>query len=312
MINHNTNLLLFRRYEHNPILTPSQWPYPAASVFNPAAVKHGEDTLLLVRVEDNRGFSHLTLARSRDGKSNWEISSTPTFEPNPRFHEERWGVEDPRVVWLEEEGKYAITYVSFSIGGPLVSLALTRDFKEFQRMGPLVPPEDKDASLFPRKIKGKYHLIHRPIIRGEAHIWLSSSPDLVHWGEHCILMPCRQGWWDQDKVGLGPPPIETPEGWLVIYHGVRRTASGNLYRVGMALLDLEEPWKVIRRTPGWVMAPTKVYEQVGFVPGVIFPTGAILEGNELRIYYGAADNFVALAVADIRELIEYLLKCGSC
>ena len=192
----------------------------------------------------------------------------------------------------------------------MVSLALTENFKEFKRVGPLVPPEDKDASLFPKKFEDKYILIHRPIIRGEAHIWLSFSPDLIHWGGHRILMPARDGWWDQNKVGLGPPPIETPEGWLVIYHGVRTTASGNLYRVGMALLDLEKPWKVIRRSPGWVFAPTKFHEQVGFVSGVIFPTGATLnEEGELKMYYGAADTYVCLAIANIKELIDYLKKC---
>lgn len=307
MINERINLPLFKKYKNNPILSPESWPYTAAAVFNPGAVKCDGKTILMVRVEDMRGFSHLTLARSKDGVTNWKISPSPTFQSDPAYHEERWGIEDPRIVWLEDYQTFAMTYVSFSKGGPLVSLALTRDFQEFKRIGCLVPPEDKDACLFPRKIRDRYLLIQRPIIRGEKHMWLSFSPDLTHWGEHRILMPTRVGWWDQDKVGLGPPPIETPEGWLIIYHGVRRTASGNLYRVGMALLDLEEPWKVIRRTPGWVLAPTEPYEQIGFVPGVIFPNGAVLEENgELRIYYGAADSCVALATAKIDELIDFI------
>jgi len=310
MARETSSLSLFRRYEHNPILTPAQWPYPVAGVFNPGVASVDGETILLVRVEDSRGFSHLTVARSADGKTNWEIDPKPTLVPERAYQEERWGIEDPRIVYLEDRKAFAITYVSFSKGGPLVSLALTEDFKEFKRVGPLVPPEDKDASLFPKKFENKYLLIHRPIIRGEAHIWLSFSPDLIHWGGHRILMPARAGWWDQNKVGLGPPPIETPEGWLVIYHGVRTTASGNLYRVGMALLDLEKPWKVIRRSPGWVFAPTKFHEQVGFVSGVIFPTGATLnEDGELKMYYGAADTYVCLATANIRELIDYLKKC---
>lgn len=307
MLNEKTNLSLFKKYEKNPILTIKSLPYPAAAVFNPGAIKYNGQVILMLRVEDMRGFSHLTLARSKDGRTNWEISSSPTFQPEPNYREERWGIEDPRIVWLEDYQTFAMTYVSFSKGGPLVSLALTHNFEEFKRIGRLVPPEDKDACIFPRKIGNRYLLIHRPIIRGKKHMWLSFSPDLIHWGEHRVLMPTRDGWWDQDKVGLGPPPIETPEGWLIIYHGVRRTASGNLYRVGMALLDLEEPWKVIWRTPGWVLAPTEPYEQTGFVPGVVFPTGAILEEDgELKIYYGAADSCVALATARLEELLDFI------
>jgi len=219
---------LFRRYEANPILTPAQWPYPANAVFNPGAVKYQGETLLLVRVEDMCGFSHLTVARSLDGKTHWQIAPRPSLEPDTHHQEERWGIEDPRIVWLKECEEYAITYVSFSRGGPLVSLALTRDFQTFTRLGALLPPEDKDAALFPRLINGRFLLIHRPIIRGEAHIWIASSPDLKYWGEHRLLILTRPGWWDCHRVGLGPPPIETPEGWVMIYHGVRITASGSL------------------------------------------------------------------------------------
>jgi predicted GH43/DUF377 family glycosyl hydrolase len=306
-------LLLFRRYEGNPILTPADWPYPANAVFNPGAIEHKGETLLLVRVEDLRGFSHLTLARSRDGRTNWRIEPRPTLEPDARYKEECWGIEDPRIVWLAERQEYAITYVSFSRGGPLISLVLTRDFQSFHRVGPLLPPEDKDASLFPRLIRDRYVLLHRPIIRGEAHIWISTSPDLRYWGEHQVLIPARPGWWDSHRVGLGPPPIETPEGWLIIYHGVRVTASGSLYRVGLALLDLDYPWKIIRRTENWVFAPQEDYERRGDVPGVVFPTGALVEQEtrRLRLYYGAADTTVCLATAALDDILEYLKHCPT-
>lgn len=299
---------LFRRHEGNPILTPSMWPYSANAVFNPGAIEVDGETLLLVRVEDMRGFSHLTAARSPDGKTNWLIDPKPTFEANLQADEAQWGIEDPRVVWLNERQEYAITYVSFSKGGPVVSLAMTKDFLSFSRLGALLPPEDKDASLFPRLIRGQFVLIHRPIIRGEAHIWISFSPDLQYWGGHRILIQTRPGWWDCHRVGLGPPPIETSEGWLIIYHGVRVTASGSLYRIGLVLLDLEEPWKIIHRSTEWLFGPKESYERLGDVPGVTFPTGAILAqpGNELRIYYGAADTTVGLAVADVDQLLEYL------
>ena len=302
---------LFHRYPGNPILTPSLWPYPVNAVFNPGATEFQGETLLLVRVEDLRGFSHLTVAKSKDGKTNWRISPGPTLQPDDGFQEEQYGLEDPRIVYLSEEGKYAITYVSFSGESPLISLAMTEDFNSFDRVGPLLPPEDKDACLFPRRFKDRFVLIHRPIIRSEAHIWICFSPDLRHWGDHRVVIARRARWWDCHKVGLGTQPIETPDGWLIIYHGVRVAASGSLYRVGLALLDLEEPWKVICRSEQWVLSPTAPYEQVGDVPGVVFPTGAVLDrnSNQLRIYYGAADKVVALATADLGEIIDFLKEC---
>lgn len=308
---HRRPTMLFKRYKGNPILIPDRWPYPSNATFNPGAVRHNGDTFLLVRVEDMRGFSHLTFARSKDGKTNWQIDEKPTMLPDPNFQEERWGIEDPRIVWLSEKEEYAVTYVSFSKDGPVVSLALSRDLHTFERKGAMLPPEDKDASLFPRLIKGNYVLIHRPIIRGEAHIWIAFSPDLVHWGEHRILLPARQGWWDSTRVGLGPPPIETDEGWLIIYHGVRMTASGSLYRVGLALLDLEEPWKIRKRCDQWVFGPHEPYERVGDVPGVTFPTGTVYDRDtdELLMYYGAADTSVCLATASLRDLVAHLLSC---
>jgi predicted GH43/DUF377 family glycosyl hydrolase len=303
--------LLFKRYQGNPILTAEEWPYPVNSVFNPAATIVDGETLLLVRVEDMCGYSHLTVARSEDGLTGWRVDPEPTLLPDPEAHEERWGLEDPRIVWLEDRGQYAITYVSFSKGGPLVSLTMTSDFRSFERWGPLLPPEDKDAALFPRRFKGRYALLHRPIIRGEANIWISFSPDLKHWGDHLMLLPARSGLWDAHRVGLGTQPIETPDGWLIIYHGVRATASGSLYRVGLALLDLEEPTKVICRSDEWVFGPHESYERFGDVPGVTFPGGAVIDEktNQLRMYYGAADTTVAVALADLPTVLDYLHKC---
>jgi len=304
---------LFTRYEGNPILTADQWPYPTNSVFNPGAIEVDGETLLLARVEDMRGFSHLTAARSKDGKTDWRIDPQPTLAPDPNFREEQWGLEDARIVRLEEEGVYAVTYVSFSPGGPLVSLATTEDFRTFKRYGPLLPPEDKDACLFPRKFDGRYILVHRPIIRQEAHIWIACSPDLKYWGEHRILIPVRAGWWDCQRVGLATQPIETPDGWLMLYHGVRRTAGGDVYRVGLALLDLEDPCKILRRSEEWVFGPQAPYERVGDVDDVVFPTGAVIDraSNEFRMYYGAADNSIALAIADFTQLLDYVKSCPS-
>ncbi len=302
---------LFKRYEHNPILTPGQWPYPANAVFNPGATLIGGETLLLVRVEDMRGFSHLTVARSKDGKAGWRISEKPALEPSVFGSDREYGLEDPRIVWLEELGEYAVTYVSYSRGGPLVSLATTKDFESFRRYGNLLPPEDKDACLLPRRFGGRFVLIHRPVIRLREHIWMSFSPDLRHWGDHRVLVSARPGQWDDGKVGLATQPIETSEGWLLIYHGVRATAAGNIYRTGLALLDLEEPWRVIRRSWEWVFGPQESYERTGDVSDVVFPTGAVLDkqADELRLYYGAADSVVALAIAKPSEVLDYIMSC---
>ncbi len=302
---------LFHRYEKNPVLTADLWPYNAHAVFNPGAALVDGETLLLVRVEDLRGFSHLAAARSADGKTKWRVDAEPALVADEAHDEQRFGVEDPRVVWLEPLGEYAVAYTSFIRDETVVSLATTADFKTFTRYGRLLPPEDKDASLFPRKISGRFALIHRPIIRGEAHVWISFSPDLKYWGDHRLLLTTRPASWDVHRVGLGPPPVETAEGWFVVYHGVRRTASGSLYRTGLALLDLDEPWRVIRRSEDWVFGPRAYYEMIGDVPGVVFPCGLVLdeETRELRVYYGAADSVVALATADFDEVLSYLLTC---
>lgn len=304
---------LLKRYEGNPILKPADWPYPVNSVFNPGAVRlvDSGQVLLLVRVEDRRGLSHLCAARSPDGRTQWEIEPRPTLLPDrDRRPEELWGIEDPRITRIPELERYAIVYASFSEGGPGVSVAFTYDFHDFEHYGLILPPEDKDAALFPRRFGGHWAMIHRPVpASGSAHIWISFSPDLRHWGSHKILLPARRGaWWDARKIGLSTPPIETPEGWLILYHGVRATASGCIYRVGVALLDHEDPVKVIRRGDGWIFGPLCPYERVGDVQHVVFPTGAILgaDGDTLHVYYGAADTSVCLATASVRELLAFL------
>ncbi len=305
---------LFHRYEKNPILTAADWPYSANSVFNAGAtlLPNGE-TLLLARVEDRRGISHLTVARSKDGISNWQIDPQPTMSPDPKNHpEEIWGIEDPRITWVPELGRYAITYTAYSTSGPLVSLALTHDFQQFERKGAIMPPEDKDAALFPRRFGGRWALIHRPVSGfpgARANIWLSYSPDLKHWGDHCVVIEARRGaWWDANKIGLSPPPIETAEGWLIIYHGVRMTAAGCLYRLGLALLDLEQPCRALWRGDEWIFGPDQAYERVGDVGDVVFPCGVIHDpqSGDLRLYYGAADTAIALATGNVNELLDWL------
>ena len=305
---------LFKRYEANPILTCRDWPYPVNSVFNPGATMVNGRYLLLVRVEDRRGFSHLCAARSADGLSDWEIDRLPTLAPWPeRYPEETWGIEDPRITWIEDLGLWVVAYTAYSEVGPLVSLASTKDFVNFQRLGPAMPPEDKDAALFPVKFKGRYAMLHRPVpaIGGVGkHIWISFSPDLKHWGDHQVLLTARTGgWWDANKIGLSPPPLETSEGWLILYHGVRETVGGSIYRLGLALLDREDPTRVLRRSDQWIFGPEEPYERSGDVGNVVFPCGWILQGDELRLYYGGADSCVAVAIASLSDVLDFLKRC---
>jgi predicted GH43/DUF377 family glycosyl hydrolase len=303
------------RHGGNPILTAADWPYPAHTVFNPAATRLSDGTtLLLCRVEDRRGHSHLCAARSANGVDGWVVDAEPTLLPLPEEHpEELWGIEDPRITFVEELGQYAVAYTAFSRGGPGVALALTDDFKTFQRCGLVMQPDDKDAALLPRRIGGLFALVHRPSHDLGAHIWISFSPDLRSWGGHRLMLEARKGaWWDANKVGLSPPLIATPEGWLMIYHGVRHTAAGALYRLGLALFALERPEVCLARGDPWIFGPEASYECRGDVANVTFPCGYTIDadGDTLRIYYGAADTCIALATGSIREMVAWLLGNG--
>lgn len=308
--------MLFRRSEVNPILTAADVPYPANSIFNPGAARLERETVLLARVEDLRGISQLHVARSSDGVTGWKFDSEALLRSGvDHYPEEIWGCEDPRLTWLPEREAWAIAYTAYSRRGPLVSLAMTRDFRSVERLGPVMPPEDKDAALFPHRFAGRWAMIHRPSpLRGGAHMWISFSPDLRHWGDHTLLLEARDGaWWDAGKIGLGPPPLETAAGWLVMYHGVHATADGPIYRVGLVLLDLEDPSVVLHRTDEWVFGPFESYEISGDVDHVVFPCGWILDEPEdrLTLYYGAADSSIALATAKLSDVLARVRSSPS-
>jgi predicted GH43/DUF377 family glycosyl hydrolase len=302
---------LFHRHEKNPILTAADWPYPAHTVFNPGATRLRDGTtLLLCRVEDRRGHSHLCAARSANGVDGWVIDREPTLRPEPETHpEELWGIEDPRITFVDELGKFVVAYTAFSKGGPGVALALTEDFRTFERYGLVMQPDDKDAALLPRRIDGSFALVHRPMHDSGAHVWVSFSPDLRNWGGHKLMLQARKGaWWDANKVGLSPPLIETSRGWLMIYHGVRQTAAGSLYRLGLALFDLEKPEQCLARGDEWMFGPEAPYETKGDVGNVAFPCGYTIgaDGDTVNLYYGAADTSIALATGSIRGLLKWL------
>ena len=302
---------LLHRHPGNPILTAADWPSPAHTVFNAGATLLPDGTtLLLCRVEDRRGMSHLCAARSHNGVDGWVIDATPTLRPEPdRYPEELWGIEDPRITYLPELGQYAIAYTAFGQGGPGVSIALTEDFRRFDRLGLVMQADDKDAALLPRRVHGSFALLHRPIADSGAHIWMSFSPDLRTWGGHKLVLQARRGgWWDANKVGLSPPLIETPRGWLMIYHGVRHTGAGHLYRLGLALFALEAPERCLLRGDSWIFGPFAPYEREGDVGYVAFPCGYTVgdDGDALNLYYGAADTSIALATGSIGEMLQWL------
>ncbi len=304
---------LFDRHAANPILTAEDWPYPVNAVFNPAAASVDGNTVLLARVEDRRGISHITVARSPSGVSDWSIDPTPLLAPNGAVSEQ-WGFEDPRVVWIDELDRWVITCTAYGPAGPAVFLASTEDFTAVERHGIVRHPEDKNAALLPYRIGGRWVLFHRPKTEfggGHGEIVLSRSDDLISWSApERVLQPRDGAWWDSLRIGLGPPPLRTEHGWLLVYHGVKGTVAGEIYRVGVALLDLDEPTRVLRRLATWVLAPTASYERTGDVFNVVFPCGLLHDSasDELRLYYGAADNSICLATARLPDVLDALLS----
>ena len=303
--------VLLSRNRNNPILTPADWPYPVHAVFNPGAttLKDGT-TLLLCRVENRTGLSHLCAARSKNGVDGWEIDPQPTLCPDPEnYPEEIWGIEDPRITYMADVDEYLIAYTAFGRSGPGVAIASTKDFKTFERHGLVMHADDKDAAIFPRRFNGEFALVHRPSNEMGAHMWLSYSPDLKNWGSHIIMLPAHRGaWWDANKIGLSPPPIPTDQGWLVMYHGVRHHASGSLYRVGLALFDNEHPEICLKRGRSWMFGPEADYEVTGDVSHVVFPTGYTVaeDGDTIHVYYGAADTSICMATGSIRQMLTWL------
>lgn len=302
---------LFRRVGQNPIITPDDLPYPANSVFNPGVAEFDGEVVLLLRVEDLTGQSHLTVARSRNGVDNWKIEDRPFIFPQPGSDEyiyEQYGCEDARITRIQGTDEYFITYTAFSPLGPGVAAAITRDFCSVKKLGLIFPPNNKDAALFPRKINNRWYMLHRPVSGNIEDIWITASTDLYYWGEPKCLIPERGGgWWDCARVGAGAPPIETEEGWLIIYHGVKDTTSGAIYRLGLAMLERENPTILTHRYPNWIFGPTEPYERIGDVFNVVYTCGAIVRGDEVWMYYGGADSCTCLAIARLDELVDVLL-----
>ena len=297
---------LVERWEDNPILTADDIPFPCNTVFNAAAARFPDEYILLLRVEDLSGRSVFALARGRDGY-HFDVAEAPVMTPavDGDFEVyERKGIEDPRITLLD--GSYYIMYTAASEFGPRLALARTDDFERFERVALISEPDNKDGVLFSRKIGGRYARLDRPMVGGVGNIWISFSEDLVHWGDARVVMPVRPDSWDSWRVGASAPPIETRFGWLEIYHGVRETSHGPIYRLGAAMLDLDDPCKVLCRSSIPILTPRELYERIGDVPNVVFSSGAIMEADEsFKLYYGAADTSICVATARLEDLMQF-------
>jgi predicted GH43/DUF377 family glycosyl hydrolase len=296
---------VFVRSRENPLITSEDMPYLANTVFNAGAVDLGEEVLLLARVESASGRSHLIVMRSEDGVTNWRVEEKALLHPADNHPHEENGCEDCRITWVEQMECYVLAYTAYSGQGPGVALAKTKDFKSVSRLGLALPPDDKNAALFPDTFEdGLYAMLHRPSVGGGS-IWISYSPDLQFWGKSRVVVPVRSGpWWDGARVGAGMTPIRTEQGWLIIYHGVKELAGSPIYRLGAALLDLEEPHKLKCRARRWLIGPRRQYERTGDAPNIIFSCGGFVRDGILWCYYGAADSSICLARAKVDDILH--------
>ncbi|MCC6289937.1 MAG: glycoside hydrolase family 130 protein [Chitinophagaceae bacterium] len=248
-------------------------------------------------------LSHLRLVNSEDGIHFKEAAGYPALCGSGML--ETFGIEDCRVSHIGDT--YYLTYTAVSENGVAVGMRTTKDWKTFTNEGVIIPPHNKDCAIFEEKIHGKYYAFHRPssVEIGGNYIWLSSSPDGIHWGKHTCIIKTRPGLWDSARVGAGAAPIKTGKGWLAIYHGADK---GHLYCLGAFLLDVNNPEIVLARTEQPIMVPAADYEIHGFFGKVVFTNGHIVhnDNDTVTVYYGAADEFICAANFSIREICSYL------
>ena len=298
------------RYPNNPILTKDDVPYPVATVHNAGIVKHKNTYVMIFRSHRLNGRSILGKAESTDGY-NFTVDPQPFMEPAReglfKTYEE-YGVEDPRIVFIE--GEYLITYSAYSRHGVRIGLAKTKDFKSVERFSLITEADYRNVVIFPEKFDGLYARLDRPHSEiSPWSIWISYSPDLRFWGESKIIMKPLQYHWDEMKIGPGAPPIKTPRGWLNIYHGVFPTMDGSVYRLGVALHDIKDPSRVIAVGDEWILQPEEVYEVTGYVHNVVFSCGAVPEPDgTVKIYWGGADKVMCVGTAVLEDLVDHCLN----
>ncbi len=294
------------RYSANPIIPRDLTP-TSNSIFNSAVVPFNGGFAGVFRCDNKKREMNLYRGSSPDGV-HFKIDAAPIewLNPDPELarYEYRY---DPRVCWIED--RYYVTWCN-GLHGPTIGVGYTFDFESFHFLENALLPYNRNGVLFPRKINGKYVMLSRPSDNGHTpfgNIYLSQSLDMVYWGEHRYVMGTKNGW-QATKIGAGPTPIETPEGWLLFYHGVLTSCNGFVYSFGAALLDLEQPWKVISRGAPYLLSPQTYYECVGDVPNVAFPCAALHEpeSGKIAIYYGGADTVTALAFCKVDEVLDFL------
>ena len=293
---------VIHRSPDNPILVLRDLPVQASDIHGAGVVRCGEEYVFLITVESLEGQYTLYVGRSRDGRR-IEVDGRPFMGPardEAHAPSESRGVRDPRITALD--GTYYITYVAEGDFGHRIGLARTADFNTLERLGYATQPDTKNGVLFPAKIGGRYALLERP--DESQSIWISYSDDLVYWGDSTVVLTPRGGFWDPDRIGAGPLPIRTEEGWLLIYYGVRSTSGGPLYRLGAALLDLENPARAIARCNIPILAPRESYERIGDLPNLVFSCGAVVHPDgTLALYYAGADSCLCLGTAPLRAVL---------
>ena len=297
------------RYSENPIIERNQLP-TSNSIFNSAVVRFGEGFAGVFRCDDTNRRMALHVGFSADAL-HWDISPEPLhFEcDNKEIGEWVYGY-DPRVCWIDD--RYYITWCN-GYHGPTIGVAWTTDFKTFHQLENAFLPYNRNGVLFPRKINGHFAMLSRPSDTGHTafgDIFYSESPDMEFWGRHRHVMspaPFEVSAWQCMKIGAGPIPIETREGWLMFYHGVLRSCNGYVYSFGSALLHIDEPWRVLARSGPYLISPQKMYECVGDVPNVCFPCAALhdSETGRVAVYYGCADTVTGVAFGYIDEIINF-------
>lgn len=301
---------MIKRYSGNPILTKKDVPYPVATVHNAGMIKHNEEYIMLFRSHNLNGRSIIGKAVSNDGYD-FTVEPTPFITPATEgvFKEyEAFGVEDPRISYID--GEYLITYSAYSQHGVRIGLAKTKDFKSVERFSLITEADYRNVVIFPEKFNGLYARLDRPHSEiSPWAIWISYSPDLRYWGDSELIMNPVKYHWDEMKIGPGATPIKTPRGWLNIYHGVFPTMAGSVYRLGVALHDLNNPAKIIAVGDDWILQPEETYEITGYVPNVVFTCGAIPEPDgSVKIYWGGADTVMCVGTANIEALVDHCLN----
>jgi predicted GH43/DUF377 family glycosyl hydrolase len=300
---------VIKRYEKNPILTTDDVPYTVATVHNAGVVKHNGRYIMLFRSHLHNGRSIIGRADSDDGFS-FTVHPKPflTPETDSIFGEyEEFGVEDLRINPVEDE--YLLAYSAYSRHGVRIALASTRDFEKVERIALITQADLRNVVIFPEKFSGRYVRLDRPHSEiSPWSIWISYSPDLVHWGDSKVIMKPVPYHWDEMKIGPGAPPFKTEKGWLSIYHGVFETMAGAVYRLGVALHELEDPAKVIGVSDEWILQPEDSWEVSGYVPNVVFSCGAVPEDDgKVKIYWGGADTVMCAGTAHVDELVDLCL-----